>query len=52
MKLAKSRRNVRLALLRVLILGVLGEIAMRASDLDFLGKLVVQFVLEDVRFHP
>ena len=35
-----------MTLLGVLILGVFGKIAVRASDFDFLGKLVVELMLK------
>jgi len=49
-ELAEPRRNIRLTLLGVFILGILGKIAMGAGDLDFLRKLVVQLVLEEGDF--
>ena len=42
--------DVTLAFFGVFVLGVFGEVAVRASDGDFLGKLDVELVLESDRF--
>src|SRR5580700_2165954 len=49
-ELADFGVDVALALLGVLVLGVLGKVAVRACNGDFLGELDVEFVLQGVNF--
>src|SRR6266849_3148066 len=49
-KLADFGVDVALALLGVLVLGVFGEVAVRAGNGDFLGEVDVEFVLQGVNF--
>ena len=46
MELAETRGDVRLALLGILVFCVFREVPVRASDLDFLGQLVVELMLK------
>jgi hypothetical protein len=47
-ELADFGVDVTLALLGVLVFGVFGEVAVRARDGNFLGKLDAEFVLEEI----